>query len=170
MKISERLLEILGMNTDISTLIYDFTSSANIRLDRSNFPAAVFYVVPSWRIDMSSGIKREKADVNIFICKKMPLDAKGEDVDTIVKTIEPIAYGVISQIENDDLISINKNVTLRMSYAKYDVNVVGISIEATLDVKQGECFGTQPNHRQITITSNGQYDVGKYKKAIINVQ
>lgn len=171
MKIVTKVRDILNSMNSVKTVLYDSGFSANVRVDRNTpLPAALMYLLNSYEIDISKGLKKESASVQVFFFKDCPLDAKGEDKDTILSALEPVVDEFITLLTNSELKIDTDSVRIKSTYGSFDKFVIGYSVELELSVKQGTCIDSvEPDIRTLTVTENGTYDTVKYGKIIVDV-
>ena len=144
MQITDKILEILntlasGSDPMLQTVIHANAFDSNVRLDRKATPAAILYMLNGWTMDVSTAFKRKSVDVEIFFCDRYDLNAKGEVIQQVLDSIEPICDEFISLVldEHGWIVSDVKAVT---AYGKFDTNVCGYSIQMRLTDKQGVCL------------------------------
>lgn len=125
----------------INTVMYDSGWSANVRIDRNPAPYALLYLLSDWTIDISRGVAREGAEVQVFFFDKANLDAKGEEKDAIVTRMELQAREFIRRVLADSSINvIEDTIKLRSSWGQFDKFCVGVSVTMKLEDKQGGCI------------------------------
>lgn len=141
MIITDKIRAILGQISGIETVMYDSGFSANVRTDRKPTPAALLYLLSDWNIDISSGTAKEEAKIEVFFFDRATLDQKGEEKDEIVSRMETLAREfIVSVLSDRSMIVKEDTIRLRSAYGKFDAFVVGVSVEMTLELKQGSCI------------------------------
>lgn len=136
-----KIRDILAQMPDIQTLIYDSAWSSNIRVDRSPAPYAILYLLSDWTVDISSGVAKEGAQLQVFFADRAKFDCKGEEKDLIVTQMELIAREFIRRVLADNTIRvIDDTIKLRSSYGSFDAFVVGVSVTLNIELRQGSCI------------------------------
>lgn len=125
----------------INTVMYDSGWSANVRIDRNPAPYALLYLLSDWTLDISKGVAKEGADIQVFFFDKANLDAKGEEKDLIVTQMELIAREFIRRVLADNTIIVAEDtIKLRSSWGQFDKFCVGVSVTMKIEDKQGGCI------------------------------
>lgn len=141
MQIVDKILNILHSISGIETVIYDTSFSVNVRLDRQNTPASILYMLNEFSIDITKGIRRESADIEIFFCDRVDLAAKGEIVQQKLDTLLPYVNQFIASVLNEKtLIVESETVNVKCAIGRFDCNVCGWSLEMKVAEKQGHCI------------------------------
>lgn len=141
MTLVNKIRAILGSIDDINTVMYDSGWSANVRIDRNPAPYALLYLLSDWTLDISKGVAKEGADIQVFFFDKANLDAKGEEKDLIVTQMELIAREFIRRVLADNSILVAEDtIKLRSSWGQFDKFCVGVSVSMKLEDKQGGCI------------------------------
>ena len=141
MTLVNKIRAILGSIDDISTVMYDSGWSANVRIDRNPAPYALLYLLSDWTLDISKGVAKEGADIQVFFFDKANLDAKGEEKDLIVTQMELIAREFIRRVLADNTILVAEDtIKLRSSWGQFDKFCVGVSVTMKIEDKQGGCI------------------------------
>lgn len=141
MIITDKILSILRSMESLKTVIYDSGFSSNVRIDRQEDPIGLLYLLTDWNLDISSGIKKEIAEIEVFFCKRAKFDVKGEEKDVIVTEMAEIAEDFIARVLADTTLKVEDNsITMRSSYGKFDAFVVGVSVRIRIGEKQGSCL------------------------------
>lgn len=141
MQIIDKILNILHSISGIETVIYDTPFSTNVRLDRRETIAAILFMVQEFSIDITKGIRRESADIEIFFCDRVDLAAKGEIVQQKLDTLLPYVNQFIASVLNEKtLIVESETVNVKCAIGRFDCNVCGWSLEMKVAEKQGHCI------------------------------
>lgn len=141
MIITDKILSILRSMESLKTVIYDSGFSSNVRIDRQEDPIGLLYLLTDWNLDISSGIKKEVAEIEVFFCKRSKLDIKGEDKDVAVTEMAAIAEDFISRVLADTTLKVeDDSITMRSSYGRFDAFCVGVSVKIRIGEKQGQCI------------------------------
>lgn len=141
MTLVNKIRDILAQMPDIQTVIYDNQWSSNLRVDRSPAPYAILYLLSDWTIDISSGVAKEGAQLQVFFADRAKFDCKGEEKDLIVTQMELIAREFIRRVLADNTIRvIDDTIKLRSSYGSFDAFIVGVSVTMNIEDKQGNCI------------------------------
>ena len=141
MQLVNKIRDILAQMPDIQTVIYDNQFSSNLRVDRSPAPYAILYLLSDWTVDISSGVAKEGAEVQVFFADRAKFDCKGEEKDIIVSQMELLAREFIGRVLAEKTIRVTDDtVKLRSSYGKFDAFVVGVSVMLKIEAKQGTCI------------------------------
>ncbi len=172
MQIIDKILNILHSISGIETVMHDTSFSANVRLDRQNTPAAILYMLNEFSVDITKGIRRESADIEIFFCDRVDLAAKGEVVQQKLDTLLPYVNQFIASVLNEKTLMVeNETVNVKCAIGRFDCNVCGWSLEMKIAERQGGCIdGDTSGVNQIVITTNGTHNVAAYGEALVNVQ
>lgn len=141
MIITDKILSILRSMPSIKTVIYDSGFSSNVRIDRQEDPIGLLYLLTDWDLDISSGIKKEVAEIEVFFCKRSKLDIKGEDKDVTVTEMAIIAEDFISRVLADTTLKVeDDSIQMHSSYGRFDAFCVGVSVKIRIGEKQGQCI------------------------------
>lgn len=148
MIIVRKLTEILNnmVNDEVCELQswqYNDFCTSNVKLDNKKpSPTAVFYQITDFVYDLTTGIKREKANVLVaFLQKENKLDAEGLEQDQIIKQMSDIAFEFLSNIIGEGSLRVlNDKITLKSTFIRSDSNRTGVVIELELEEKSGTCF------------------------------
>ena len=145
MEISAKVIQVLvGMvaNGDLETYIYQTVNKANVQIDYEKTPAAVFYCLSKWNVNLNLGIVREEASVGLgFVKRQSELDYDGSHNEALVDECKALSMKFLNllkvgggvEIMDDEI----KCTTLR---DKYDANVTGVWIEFNCRDNGGECL------------------------------
>lgn len=141
MQLVNKIRGILSQMTGIQTVIYDNQFSSNLRVDRSPAPYAILYLLSDWTVDISSGVAKEGAQVQVFFADRAKFDCRGEEKDLIVTQMELIAREFIRRVLADNTIRVIDNtIKLRSSYGSFDAFIVGVSVTLNIELRQGGCI------------------------------
>ena len=141
MVIIDKIKSILNDIDSIKSIIYDSGFSSNVRIDRSVDPIAILYLLTDWYLNISTGLQKEQADIEVFFCKRAKLDQKGEEKDIIVNECAEIAKEFIARVLEDKSIEVlDDSINMRSSYGRFDSFAVGVSVKIRLAEKQGTCI------------------------------
>ena len=170
MRIVEKILDILNSMDGVQTVLHESPSYTNIKIDRSPAPYAILYLLTDMEIDLSKGYAVDGCDVEVFFADLVKLDADGPTHQAVVDRMVVLARRFVSLLLADRSMTFGDKVELKTAYGRYDKNVTGVSLSLHVDDRQGECIdGTEPQTRTLEITSNGEYDVIHYGKAVVSV-
>lgn len=147
-KIVETLRNILtSMVNDVDCHLaswqYNDMATSNVKLDNKKpSPTAVFYQITDFVYDMTTGIKREKANVLVaFLQKEGKLDADGLEQDEIIKAMSDIAFEFVKKVMNEGSLRVlNDKIVLKSTFLRSDSNRTGVVFELELEEKSGTCF------------------------------
>lgn len=148
LKIVDVLRGILIEMTDdeeceLASWQYNDMATSNVKLDNKKpSPTAVFYQITDFVYDLTTGIKREKANVLVaFLQKEVKLDAEGLEQDKIIKKMSEIAFEFLKKVtEEGSLRVLNDKITLKSTFLRSDSNRTGVVMELELEEKSGTCF------------------------------
>lgn len=139
--LTNKVLAILNDIAGIQTVIYDNGHSANVRIDRNSTPAALLYTLPDWKLDISKGTAREKADIQVFFFDRVNFDCKAEDKLQIFENMNSLARDFIRELLADSEIRVlDDEVNIKAVYGEFDAFVCGCVVNITIEEKQGECL------------------------------
>lgn len=172
MQITDKILNILRSINGIKTVIHDTSFSTNVRLDRRETIAAIVFMLQEFNVSVKNGVKRESEEIEIFLCDRCDLAAKGEVVEGVLDGIKPVLNEFLTLVLNErSWVVDGDEINVKMSYGRFDCNVVGYSVELKLTERQGGCVdGDTSGVNQIVITQNGTHNVAAYGEALVNVQ
>ena len=144
MKIVDKILDILNSMSDVETVLYESSFGVNIRLDRRPTPAAIVYLLQNFDIDLSSGLRKDYVDVEVFFCTRCDFAAKGEEIKGVMETLEPTVDEFVSRVLADkSMVLEGDKVSVTTAYGSFDCNVCGWSLQMKVGDKQGRCVGTE---------------------------
>ena len=172
MQLTNKILNILNSITGIKTVIHDTSFSTNVRLDRRETIAAIVFMLQEFNVSVKNGVKRESEEIEIFLCDRCDLAAKGEVVEGVLDGLKPVLNEFLTLVLNErSWVVDGDEINVKMSYGRFDCNVVGYSVELKLTERQGGCIdGDTSGVNQIVITQNGTHNVAAYGEALVNVQ
>ena len=144
MAITDKILEILnalasGSDPLVKTVIHANAFDSNVRLDRNETPAAILYMIDGWSVDVSTAFKRKSVDIEVFFCERYQLNAKGEVIQQVLDTVEPICDEFISLVLSERSWEVSE-IKAQTAYGRFDTNVAGYSIQMKLTERQGQCL------------------------------
>lgn len=125
---------------NLKTVMYASPWDANVRLDRKPTPAAIVYLLKGFEVDTSTGMRRDRADVEVFFCTRCDLAAKGEETKQKMETVEPIVDEFVSLVMSEKSFIIEEKITASAAYGKFDANVCGYSVNLTVADKVKSCI------------------------------
>ena len=171
MQLTNKILNILNSITGIKTVLYESGYGTNLRLDRRETPAAILYMLQEYTIDLAKGIKREIVDVEVFICDRCDLSAKGEVVQQKLDTLLPYVNQFVALLTSEKTLLLDgDSINVQMAYGKFDCQTCGYSLQFKISERQGGCIDSDTSGvNQIVIKKNGTVDVAAYGEAIVNV-
>ncbi len=148
LKIVDVLRGILIEMTDdeeceLASWQYNDMATSNVKLDNKKpSPTAVFYQITDFVYDLTTGIKREKANVFVaFLQKEVKLDAEGLEQDKIIKKMSEIAFEFLKNVMDEGSLRVlNDKITLKSTFLRSDSNRTGVVMELELEEKSGTCF------------------------------
>lgn len=172
MLLINKILNILRSINGIKTVIHDSSYSTNVRLDRKETIAAIVFMLQEFNVSVKNGVKRESEEIEIFLCDRCDLAAKGEVVEGVLDGIKPVLNEFLTLVLNErSWVVDGDEINVKMSYGRFDCNVVGYSVELKLTERQGTCIDNDASGvNQIVITQNGTHNVAAYGEALVNVQ
>lgn len=145
MVLTNAILTILnGLKTDgaLEAVVYNSPSKTNVELDTTAHPAAVLYIFRDGSIDLSTGLVRELADVNVmFLDQQDELDFQGLNNELILDNMVNVSKEFISRIIEANVAEIiGDEITLKGIYDFNDKNTTGVSLQFRLRELQGHCL------------------------------
>ena len=145
MQITDKVLNILQSISGIKTVIHDNAFSTNVRLDRRLTPAAILFMLQEFTVNIKSGLRRDSVELEVLICDRVDLAAKGEVVDNTLNNLLPIVNDFIALVlDEKSWVVEGDTINIKVAYGKFDTNVCGYSIELKLTEKQGHCLEYTP--------------------------
>lgn len=125
----------------LKTVMYDSGFSANVRIDRKPVPAALFYLLSDWSLDVSTSTVKESAEIEVFFFDVCDFNATGEKKDEIIQDMEILAKDFISAILADSTMKlVSDKVRIQSSYGKFDKFCVGVAVNLRIEEKQAHCL------------------------------
>lgn len=141
MRIVDKILDILNSMDGIETVLYESGFGSNIRLDRRPTPAAIVYLLRSFDIDLSNGLRKDRVDIEVFFCTRCDFAAKGEVVKADMESLEPLVDEFVSRVLSDkELVLEGERISVTTAYGSFDSNVCGWSLQMKVGEKQGRCL------------------------------
>ena len=171
MLIVDKILNLLRSVDGIETVLYESGFGTNVRIDRRATPAAILYLLQQYDIDLSKGVKREIVDVEVFVCDRCDLAAKGEVVQQKLDALLPMVNQFVALLTSERTLLLDgDSISVQMAYGKFDTNVCGYSLQFKVSERQASCFDSDASGvNQIVIKKNGTVDVAAYGEALVNV-
>lgn len=126
------------------TYIFDNWATANIRLDKLPFPAALNVLPISGSFNVSARRLRDFPNCMIAFLDKTEFDFDSKENDQILERCKNYAMQFILTANESGLFEpIEGDVRYSLVYDKLDVNVTGVVLELQLKEKNGItlCFG-----------------------------
>ena len=121
--------------------MYDSGFSGNIRIDRNPTPAALFYLLSDWDLDITNATVKESANIEVFFFDVCDFNTTGEKKDIIIQNMEILAKDFISRILDDHTIRIvSDSIRIQSSYGKFDKFCVGVSVNLKIEERQASCL------------------------------
>lgn len=143
-KLTEILNNMVNDETcELQSWQYNDMATSNVKLDNKKLsPTAVFYQITDFVYDLTTGIKRERANVLVaFLQKENKLDAEGLEQDQIIKQMSDIAFEFLSNIIGEGSLRVlNDKIKLKSTFLRSDSNRTGVVIELELEEKSGTCL------------------------------
>lgn len=125
----------------LKTVMYDSGFSANVRIDRKPVPAALFYLLSDWSLDVTTATVKESAEIEVFFFDVCDFNATGEKKDAIIQDMEILAKDFISAILADSTMKlVSDKVRIQSSYGKFDKFCVGVAVNLRIEEKQAHCL------------------------------
>lgn len=138
-----KLQAILEDISDLQTVLYDNSSSANVRIDRKQTPAALIYTLPDWTINISKGNAVESAEIQVFFFERVNFDSTADTKLEIFENMGLLAREFIYRLLNDSTIRVlDDTIKITASYGSFDSFVAGCVVNLTIEEKQGSCIWT----------------------------
>lgn len=138
-----KLQAILEDIAEIQTVLYDNSSSTNVRIDRKQTPAALIYTLPDWTINISKGNAVESAEIQVFFFDRVNFDSTAEDKLETFENMGEIAREFIYRLLNDSSIRVlDDTIKITACYGSFDSFVAGCVVNLTIEEKQGSCIWT----------------------------
>lgn len=155
---------------DLNTVLYESPYFSNIKIDRKPAPYGILYLINVAELDLSNNLK-ESVEIEVFFCSPVDFGADGPKQQAVIDDMMPIAKQFVALMKQDKYFVIDDTIRITSSYAKFDKNVTGVSVQMTIKERQSKCIDSiDPQQRTLTIEANGEYDVTQYGKVIVNVE
>ena len=116
---------------DKGTVVFGSLHDVNIKLDRKQGPFLITYMVQNVDLDLRMNRYIPTYNFKMFICDRVPLNAKGEVVQETIDDMMALAIDVLSAIKNTFNV-LESNFRLSTSWGKFDCNVSGVSLEFSI--------------------------------------
>lgn len=118
-------------NLDKGTVVFGSLHDVNIKLDRKQGPFLITYMVQNVDLDLRMNRYIPTYNFKMFICDRVPLNAKGEVVQETIDDMMALAIDILSAIKNTFNV-LESNFRLSTSWGKFDCNVSGVSLEFSI--------------------------------------
>lgn len=136
-----KILDILNDIDGIQTVMFDSGNSANVRIDRKPTPAALLYTLPDWKVDISRGTAKEKADIQVFFFERADFDSKAEDKLQIFENTNMLAREFIRELLSDgEIMVLDEEVKITSVFGQFDSFVAGCTVNITIEEKKPACL------------------------------
>lgn len=128
---------------ELASYQYNDAATANVRLDnKMPSPTALLYQITDWKLDISTGLLKEKASLNIsFLQKEKKLDDGGMDQDVIIDAMKAIAIDFLQRLLADrSLVLLNNEINMKSVFLRSDSNRTGVMLELEIEERQPSCI------------------------------
>lgn len=135
--------EVQDETASLKSFQYNDKPTANIVLDRGmKSPTALLMQVTDFRIDINTGVAKEKCMVNIsFLVSETELDNSANKQETAINMAWTCAKEFITDVINDSTIGIEEDtIEAKTVFLRSDSGRTGVNISMTIAQKQGECL------------------------------
>lgn len=134
----ERKIASVAAKLEGVTYLYDNWATANVRLDRLEFPAIINLLPVSGRFDISRTQLRDCPECMIAFADKTRFDFDGVENDEVIERCKALAVRFIRELNKSGLFEwTSTDIRYSVFYDKLDVNVTGIVVELNLKEVKG---------------------------------
>lgn len=134
----ERKIASVAAKLEGVTYLYDNWATANVRLDRLEFPAIINLLPVSGQFDISRTTLRDCPDCMIAFADKTRFDFDGVENDEVIERCKALAVRFIRELNKSGLFEwTSTDILYSVFYDKLDVNITGIVVELRLKEVQG---------------------------------
>lgn len=134
----ERKIASVAAKLEGVTYLYDNWATANVRLDRLEFPAIINLLPVSGQFDISRTTLRDCPDCMIAFADKTRFDFDGVENDEVIERCKALAVRFIRELNKSGLFEwTSTDISYSVFYDKLDVNITGIVVELRLKEVQG---------------------------------
>ena len=134
----ERKIASVAAKLEGVTYLYDNWATANVRLDRLEFPAIINLLPVSGRFDISRTQLRDCPECMIAFADKTRFDFDGVENDEVIERCKALAVRFIRELNKSGLFEwTSTDIRYSVFYDKLDVNITGIVVELRLKEVQG---------------------------------
>lgn len=129
----ERKIASVAAKLEGVTYLYDNWATANVRLDRLEFPAIINLLPVSGRFDISRTQLRDCPECMIAFADKTRFDFDGVENDEVIERCKALAVRFIRELNKSGLFEwTSTDIRYSVFYDKLDVNITGIVLELNL--------------------------------------
>ena len=129
----ERKIASVAAKLEDVTYLYDNWATANVRLDRLEFPAIINLLPVSGRFDISRTQLRDCPECMIAFADKTRFDFDGVENDEVIERCKALAVRFIRELNKSGLFEwTSTDIRYSLFYDKLDVNITGIVLELNL--------------------------------------
>lgn len=129
----ERKIASVAAKLEDVTYLYDNWATANVRLDRLEFPAIINLLPVSGRFDISRTQLRDCPECMIAFADKTRFDFDGVENDEVIERCKALAVRFIRELNKSGLFEwTSTDIRYSVFYDKLDVNITGIVLELNL--------------------------------------
>ena len=134
----ERKIASVAAKLEGVTYLYDNWATANVRLDRLEFPAIINLLPVSGRFDISRTQLRDCPECMIAFADKTRFDFDGVETDEVIERCKALAVRFILELNKSGLFEwTSTDIRYSVFYDKLDVNITGIVVELNLKEVKG---------------------------------
>ena len=134
----ERKIASVAAKLEGVTYLYDNWATANVRLDRLEFPAIINLLPVSGRFDISRTQLRDSPECMIAFADKTRFDFDGVENDEVIERCKALAVRFIRELNKSGLFEwTSTDIRYSVFYDKLDVNITGIVVELNLKEVKG---------------------------------
>ena len=134
----ERKIASVAAKLEGVTYLYDNWATANVRLDRLEFPAIINLLPVSGQFDISRTQLRDCPECMIAFADKTRFDFDGVENDEVIERCKALAVRFILELNKSGLFEwTSTDIRYSVFYDKLDVNITGIVVELNLKEVKG---------------------------------
>lgn len=126
----------------VASVVYQWAAKANVELDTTAHPVAVLYLFRDGSIDLTEGVYREIAEVNVlFLTHQSQLSFDGTANDALLSDMIDVATEFVARLLDDGTCEVIGNeIVVRGIYDFDDKNTTGVSLQFRVRELQGHCL------------------------------
>lgn len=147
MRIVDNVTAILQAMKDdttcaLRTYTYQSPSRANVELDFSDTPTAVLYCVGETYWKRVMNVLKERVAINLIFATKTELDYDGFANEALIDSMRELALDFLDRMRYEPIMIVEDDIKIVNFYDEFDTNTTGVSLQCTIQERQGTCSWT----------------------------